>query len=88
MKANDFRFATWNVLQLEGCRRVGRPKGRWIDGVNGDTKRLGIRNWWTVSMDRQGWRKILEEARSQPRDVEPRKKKTLTALTSNNNHNQ
>lgn len=54
------------VLQLEGCRKVGRPKGRWIDGVNGDAKRLGIRNWWTVSMDRQGWRKILEEARSQP----------------------
>ena len=54
------------VLQLEGYRRVGRPKGRWIDGVNGDAKRLGIRNWWTVSMDIQGWRKILEEARSQP----------------------
>ena len=33
---------------------------------NGDAKRLGIRNSWTLSMDIQGWRKILEEARSQP----------------------
>ncbi|KAJ4445917.1 hypothetical protein ANN_12603 [Periplaneta americana] len=34
------------VLQPEGCRKVGRPKGRCIDGVNGDAKSLGIRNWW------------------------------------------
>ena len=43
--------------------------------MNGDARRLGIQNWWTVSMDRQGRRKILEKARSQPCDVEPRKKK-------------
>ena len=30
---------------LEGRRGVGRPKTRWIDGVQADLKALGKRNW-------------------------------------------
>ncbi|PSN38286.1 hypothetical protein C0J52_19660 [Blattella germanica] len=56
-------------------RRI-QTKVRWIDRVNGDAQGLGIQNWWIVSMDRQEWRKILDEAESQLCDVAPRKKKT------------
>lgn len=53
------------TLQPEGRRRVGRPRGRWIDGVNADARSLGIQNWWTVALDRRRWRKLLEEAKFQ-----------------------
>jgi hypothetical protein len=40
----------------EGGRRVGRPNLRWMNGVTRDAERLGIRNWRTRAMDRDGWR--------------------------------
>jgi len=38
----------------EGRRRMGRPSLRWMDGVKRDAGRLGIRNWRTKAMDRDG----------------------------------
>jgi hypothetical protein len=29
----------------EGSRNQGRPKSRWADGVNSDSKDLGARDW-------------------------------------------
>jgi hypothetical protein len=33
---------------LQGRRRIGRPKRRWIDGVLEDT----VKNWWTVAREK------------------------------------
>jgi hypothetical protein len=48
---------------LGGQRGRGHPKLRWIDGVEEDVRRLGCRNWKTAAQDRNGWQKIVKEAK-------------------------
>ena len=48
----------------EGRRRVGRPNLRWMDGVRRDAERLGVRNWRIKAKDRDGWRRLLESAKT------------------------
>ena len=47
------------------CPR-GRPRLRWEDGGEEDVARLGCRNWKTVALNRDGWRKLLKEAEAHP----------------------
>ena len=47
-----------------GRRSVGRPKMRWIDGVQSDLRALDVRNWTAVAADRQSWNLILDQAKS------------------------
>jgi hypothetical protein len=49
---------------LEGKRRVGRPKARWIDAADKHMRKAGVRNWKIEAKDRDGWRRILEEAKA------------------------
>jgi hypothetical protein len=46
-----------------GKRGRGRLELRWVDEVEDDTRRLGCRNWKTAAQERDGWRKIVEEAK-------------------------
>ena len=46
-----------------GQRGRGRPKARWIDGVEEDARKLSCRNWWSDVQDRGRWRHLLEEAK-------------------------
>jgi hypothetical protein len=48
----------------EGTMRVGRPNLRWMDGVMRDAERLGVRNWRNKAKDRDGWRRLLESAKT------------------------
>ena len=48
----------------EGRRRIERPNLRGIDGALEHIKRLGVNNLWTVATDREGWRKVLREAKA------------------------
>jgi len=48
----------------EGRRRVGRPNLRWTDGAMRDAERLGVRNRWIKAKDRDGWRRLLESAKT------------------------
>jgi hypothetical protein len=49
----------------EDRRRVGRPNLRWMDGVMiRDAERLGVRNWRIKAKDRDGWRRLLESAKT------------------------
>jgi len=36
------------VLTAEGTRRVGKRKLRWLESVEGDLKKMGVRNWRRV----------------------------------------
>jgi hypothetical protein len=49
--------------KMEGKRKRGRPRKRWIDEVEEDLKILGKRNWHVVASDRQEWRRIILEAK-------------------------
>ena len=47
-----------------GQRGRGRPKSRWIGGVEEYAKKLGCRNWRADAHDGGRWRHLLEEAKA------------------------
>jgi hypothetical protein len=51
------------TIKMEGTRKRGRPRKRWIDEDEEDLKIMGIRNWHLVAKARQEWRKIVLEAK-------------------------
>ena len=48
----------------DGVRRVGRPKLRWEDGVDKDTRILWVKNWKRVALNRDEWAKLPKKARA------------------------
>jgi hypothetical protein len=48
----------------DGTRRCGRPKLRWIDGLEKDLHNISIRNWKNIALDRFRWRRCLEQAKT------------------------
>jgi hypothetical protein len=45
-----------------GARGRGTPKIRWEDGVDDDSKAIGIRNWKSFGLNRETWDKQLRRA--------------------------
>jgi hypothetical protein len=60
---NNERMSKKMTTKMEGTRKRGRPRKRWIDEVEEDFEIMGIRNWHAVAKDRQEWRKIVLEAK-------------------------
>lgn len=50
-----------------GTRIRGRPKSRWKDEVLMDIKNLGVRNWMSKILRRDEWRKVVEQAKTAPK---------------------
>ena len=48
----------------DGQRGVGRPKMRWMDGVQADLRALGVINWKAAALDRERWSSILDQAKT------------------------
>jgi hypothetical protein len=52
--------------QIEGRRPVERPKGRWLDAMGRDAKRiLKCRNCRRSAKDRVAWRRRIEVVKAQ-----------------------
>jgi hypothetical protein len=51
-------------VQPEELRKVARPRGRWRDEVGKDARMLGLRSWRATAMNREDWRKLLNEVRT------------------------
>jgi len=49
-----------------GKRPRGRPRLHLEDGVKEDAAKLGCRNWIVVTLNWEGWRKLLKEAETHP----------------------
>jgi hypothetical protein len=49
--------------KLEGRRGRGRPRLRWINDVEDDLRKLGVKRWRTKAMDRVEWASIIKEAK-------------------------
>ena len=50
--------------KLEGRRRRGRPRLRWINDVEDDIRKLRVKRWRTKALDRQEWASIIREAKA------------------------
>ena len=50
--------------KLEGRRGRGRPRLRWIDDVEDDLRKLGVKQWRTKTLDREEWASIIREAKA------------------------
>jgi hypothetical protein len=48
---------------LEGKRSFGKPRQRWLDDVENDLKKMGVRGWRKIVMDRAVWKLILKESK-------------------------
>jgi hypothetical protein len=51
-------------VQMEGLRKVGRPRARWRDEVRKDVRMLGLSTWWATAMNQEEWRKLLRETKT------------------------
>jgi hypothetical protein len=47
----NMKLATWNVR--EGRRSRGRPRLRWINDVEDDLRKLGVKRWRTKELERE-----------------------------------
>jgi hypothetical protein len=48
--------------KLEGRRRRGRPRLRWINDVEDDLRELGVKRWRTKALEREEWASIMKKA--------------------------
>jgi hypothetical protein len=50
--------------KLEGRRGRGRPRLRWINHMEDDLRKLGVKQWRTKALDRVEWASIIREAKA------------------------
>jgi len=63
IRMNETRSVKIFEGKLEGRRGRGRPRLRWINDVEDDLRKLGVKRWRTKAMDREEWASIVREAK-------------------------
>jgi hypothetical protein len=59
LHVSRIRVKRWKPMSK---RPIGRPKTRWEDDVLEDIKSINIGNWKKVAQNRDGWKKVVEQA--------------------------
>jgi len=50
--------------KLEGSRRKGRPRVRWLEGVQKDLEEMKVRRWLQKTVDREEWASVIKEGKA------------------------
>ena len=49
---------------MEGIRGRGRPRLRWINDVEDDLRKFGVKRWRMKALNREEWASIVREAKA------------------------
>ena len=67
MQRADSLEKTLMLGKIEGRRRKGRQRMRWLDGIT-DLMHMGLGRLWELVMNREAWRAVIHGiAKSQTR---------------------
>jgi hypothetical protein len=50
------------LAKPDGRRRRGRPRKRWLDDLEEDLRKLGVKGWRRKAEGREEWRHVVKKA--------------------------
>jgi hypothetical protein len=63
VRMNETRSVKIFEGKLEGRRSRGRPRLRWMNDVEYDLRKLGVKRWRTDALEGEEWASIIKEAK-------------------------